>query len=229
MVSIGNYVLPEDATAVRVRTREVLSRVRKEIEINTILRGYGSLEELEQDLEALEGELEKLDRREVMLSLQEGRFYQGWRKDCRRMVEPKHCVAALDMLILTDDRFERSLVEHHRALTIAASGCGLLIEQAGNGEAFIRARLTASGDLVRPRLSDGTRVLIYEGDLAAGEQLVIDGQAGTVRDGDGVNRLHSITGDFPMLSPGENLLVYEDAASSSHSGLLEVWYRDLWV
>lgn len=229
MVTLGGFVFPEQRTFVRVRTREVLSRVRKEIEIYSLLIHYASLEGLRGDLEALEGELEKLDRGEVSLSIHEGRYFMGRRRDLQRFVEPRHLAATIHLLVLTEDRFERSVEEHQETLALSESGQAMVVSQAGSGLAFARFLLTAGGTLVKPRISDGTRSVVFEASLESGETLELDGDARTAKRNSSENVLHLVSGEFPLLSPGDTTITYTDDEASSHTGTLEVRYRDLWV
>jgi len=229
MVTLGSFTFPEKRTFVQVRTRNVLSRVRKEINLYTLLIRYSELEQLEADLEALEGQLEKFDRREATLSLHEGRYYTGWRRDFQRFVESRHRAASVHLLILTDDRFERSIEEHQENVTLTASGQSVVVSQSGNGLAFAKFLLSATGSLVQPQISDGPRSLVFQETLEAGDTLEIDSDRRTaVRNGT-ESVLSLMSGDFPLLSPGETTLTYTDCAGSSHSGTLQITYRDLWV
>jgi len=229
MITLGGFTFPDRRTHVRVRTREVLSRVRKEIEVFSLLVHYESLEALEADLEALEGELEKFDRAETQLSIHPGRYFMGRRRDLRRFVEPAHLAATVHLLVLTEDRFERSTEEHQETLAFTESGQSIVLSQAGNGLAFAKYRLTAGGNLVEPRISDGTRSLVFEDSLSAGETLELDGDAHTAVRNDTENVLPLLSGEFPLLSPRETTITYSDDVSSSHTGTLRIDYRDLWV
>ena len=229
MTGLGSFNFPEKRTFVRSRIREVLSKVRREIDIYSLLIGYGNLENLEQDLEILEGELEKFNRKEVTLSLHPGRYVSGWRRDYQRVIEPRHKAASLHLLILTDDRFERSIEEHQETLILSASGQSIEISQEGNGEAFPRLVLTATGTLIHPAISDGTRTLSFQGQLEPGMSLHLDSDFHTALINGSENVLQSLSGEFPLLDPGTTQITYTDHSSSTHSGTLEINYRDLWI
>lgn len=229
MVALGSFTFPEHRTFVRVRTREVLSRVRKEIDIYSLLIHYASLEALRADLEALEGELEKFDRGEASLSIHESRYFMGRRRDLQRFVEPRHLAATVHVLVLTEDRFERSTEEHQETLEFSQSGQSIVVSQAGNGLAFAKFLLTAGGNLVEPQISDGTRSVVFEASLGSGDTLELDGDARTAVKNSTENVLHLVSGEFPLLSPGNTTITYTDDATSSHTGTLQVKYRDLWV
>lgn len=229
MTSVGDFTFPARRTVVTVRTREVLSRVRREIEIVSLFCSYTSLSQLESDLERLEGELERFDRREAGLSLHPGRYLMGWRRDWRKLIEPQARTASIRLLALTDDRFERSVEEHVLNVTIVQQSQATPVSQAGNGWAFPRFLLTATGTLIDPSFSDGARTLTCNIQLSPGETLQIDSDRRSVLKNGTTNVLSQTSGEFPLLEPGGGELVYADDAASSHLGNLEIRYRDLWV
>ncbi len=229
MTSVGDFTFPERRTVVTVRTREVLSRVRREIEIVSLFCSYASLSQLESDLEALEGALERFDRREAGLSLHPGRYLMGWRRDWQKLIEPQARAASIRLLALTDDRFERSVEEHVLNVSITQQNQATPVSQAGNGLAFPRFLLTATGTLINPSFSDGSRTLTCNVQLSPGETLEIDSDRRSVLKNGTTNVLSQTSGEFPLLEPGGGELVYADDAASSHLGSLEIRYRDLWV
>ena len=209
MVSLGGFIFPEKRTVVQIRTREVLSRVRKEIEVHSVFTHYADLDALKGDLEAMEGELEKFDRGEVQLSIHEGRFFTGRRRDLQRQVEPQCLVAAISLSVLTDDRFERSVVERQENLTLTQSGESIAISQAGNAPAFARFNLAAGNTLIEPQIDDGVRSIRFEDTLNAGETLELDSDQRTAVKNGTENVLHLMNGKFPLLSPGSATITSE--------------------
>jgi hypothetical protein len=229
MVAIGDYAFPEHSTAVDVQSRFIDGTLKKIIRIDAIVLGSGNAADFLANVEDLEGEVEKFDRGEANLSITPGRYHQGIRLGLQRTLDRESKFAAFEILLLTDDRFERSSELHEEDKTIAASGDTLALSQAGNVYAFPEIALTATGDLVYPVLSDGTRSLAYNGTIPAGSVLVIDADAKTaILNGD-TNALPKITGSFPLLSPGDTTLTYTDNEESSHQGSLVVQFRDTWV
>ncbi len=229
MTSVGDFTFPERRTVVTVRTREVLSRVRREIEIVSLFCSYASLSQLESDLEMLEGELERFDRREAGLSLHPGRYLMGWRRDWQKLIEPQARAASIRLLALTDDRFERSIEEHVLNVSVAQQSQATPVSHAGNGWAFPQCSIAATGTLINPSFSDGSRTLTCNVQLSPGETLQIDSDRRSVLKNGTANVLSQTLGEFPLLEPGGGELVYADDAASSHLGSLEIRYRDLWV
>ncbi len=228
-VQVGEYTFPAERTFVNTATREVLSRVRKDVEIISLLTHPHCGEALQAEVETLEREFEKLDRREAHLSLHEGRYYSGWRRDLQIKVRKENRVASVRAHVLTDDRFERSIEEHVQQVNILQDEVSFDVEQAGNGLAFPSFLITAVGTVVNPQISDGTRTILYEGSFGAGQTLYLDSESRTAVKNGSENVLAAVSGEFPRLSPGVTTLTYRDGPVSAHDAQLEVWYRDLWV
>ena len=185
MVAIGSYTFPEHSTAVDIQSRFIDGKLKKIIRIDALVLGSGNAVDFLADIEDLEGEIEKFDRGEADLSITSGRTYKGIRLALQRTLDRESKFAAFEILLLTEDRFERSSVLHEEDKTITASGDTLVVSQAGNVYAFPEITLTATEDLVHPVLSDGTRGLTYNGTIPAGSVLVIDADAKTATlDGD---------------------------------------------
>ncbi len=229
MVTIGDYSFPERSTAVDIESKFIDGKLKKIVRIDAIVLGSGSASDFSANIEDLEGEVERFDRGEADLSVTSGRYYRGTRLALRRTVDSESKFGAFEILLLTDDRFERSSALHEEEKTITASGDTLTVSQEGNADALPEITLTATGDLVYPTLSDGTRSLTYNGTISAGSVLVIDADAKTaILDGE-TNALPKITGSFPVLSPGDTTLTYTDNEDSSHDAVLVVRFRDTWV
>jgi hypothetical protein len=229
MVSVGSFTFPARNTAVDVQTRFVEGRTRKVIRVDTILLGSGTLSEFLTRVATLEGEIEKFDRGEATLSITDGRYSTGRRMSLQRTLDEASRFAAFEIRFLTDDRFERSAVLHETSKVLTASGDTLQVTQQGNAASRPVIVISATGNLVKPAVSDGERTLTYEDDLPAGSELTIDCEKRTAVVDDTENVLNKTAGAFPLLSPGTTTLTYNDDPSSSHNGTLTVKYRDTWV
>lgn len=229
MITIGRFHFPLRSTFVKVRTREVLSRMRREIHLYAVLLRYRTLTALEQDLELLEEELERFDRREISFSIHPGRYFMGWRRDYRRIVDQRHRMASIHLVVLTDDRFERSLEEHDISLAFSPTVQSIQIENRGNGLAYPRFLISAASSLEAPLISDGQRCLSFNGILQSGETLDINSENRTALRNGSVNVLHLFAGVFPRLTPGENLITCQGQEGTSYAGTLQIQFRDLWV
>lgn len=229
MVAVGSFTFPPRNTAVDIQTRFVDGRTRKVIRVDTILLGSGTLNEFLNEVADLEGEIEKFDRGEATLSITDGRYVTGRRMSLQRTLDESTRFAAFEIRFLTGDRFERSVALHEESRLITASGDSIQVTQAGNAASRPLVLITATGDLVRPALSDGERTMTYEDTQQAGSVLSIDADLQTaVLDGSD-NVLNRMSGSFPILTPGVTTLTYTDNPTSSHSGALTVKYRDTWV
>jgi hypothetical protein len=229
MSSIGSFTFPSRQTAVDIQLRFVEGRTRKVVRVDTILLGSGTLSEFLSEVAALEGEIEKFDHGEATLSVTDGRYYHGRRLSQQRTLDETARFAAFELRFLTEDRFERSTDLHQSGKTITASGDTLVINQTGNAESRPETILTATGDLVKPCISDGERSITYDDTLSAGSNIVLDSDFQTaVLDGT-ENVLPKMSGSLVLLPPGNTTLTYTDDVTSTHSGSLLVKFRDTWV
>jgi hypothetical protein len=229
MASVGSFTFPARNTAVDVQTRFVEGRTRKVIRVDTILLGSGTLNEFLSQVASLEGEIDKFDRGEAALSITAGRYSTGRRMSLQRTLDEVSRFAAFEIRFLTNDRFERSTTLHETSRTLTASGDTLEIIQEGNAESRPLVIIFATGNLVKPAISDGQRTLTLDETLPPWSELTIDCENRTAVIDGTENVLNKTAGVFPLLSPGTTTLTYTDDPSSSHSGSLTVKYRDTWV
>ena len=229
MATVGDFTFPQERTSLDIQTRIVDGQTRKVVRIDTIILGFGSNAQFLANVELLEGEIELFDQGEVSLSATQGRYYEGRRLRLERTIDEKSRFAAFEIELLTHDRYERSQTLHQENLTITASGDYLDVDQEGNTHSPPQLQLTATGNLVKPVLSDGERSLYYWDTLQAGNNLVIDCDLRTAKLNGSTNVLGKIAGSFPLLVPGESSITYTDDPSSTHNGTLLAKYRDRWV
>jgi Siphovirus-type tail component, C-terminal domain len=229
MASIGDYTFDESATRIVSDLRMVEKRLRREISIVGMLEGFVSASALYSEMEALEKEIEKFAVGEVTLSLVSGRFLNGKILRHRKTVDEAQRVASFRLILLSEDRFERSIEFHQETLIITASGNDIEVENAGSADSLPTLTLTATGELVDPAISDGTNTLSWSGTLSAGDTLVLDCDAHRAIKNGSENVLASMSGQWPTLPPGETTLTYSDDISSSHSASLVVGYYDFWA
>lgn len=102
------------------------------------------------------------------------------------------------------------------SITALLSGSGQ-VEASGEGSIARAVNLSGSGQIQLSGTGDlfvyGSITLTFDGTLAAGKTLVIDGERFTVLN-DGVNAVGSFDGEFPVLYPGKNVLEYTDSGGS---------------
>jgi hypothetical protein len=144
-----------------------------------------------------------------------------------REVSAETLTGAFSLKLAARDPFEESTALHSVAWPVTLSGATLELATSGNASARLTITLTASGALIDPSFSDGTRTLAYHGTLSGGDVLSIDGASGVVTlNGDDV--LPYVSGVFPELNPAGSTLTYQDDAASSHSANVTIEYRDRW-
>ncbi len=228
MIQIGDYIFPANQAQALVRREEVHSLVRKSIRIDTLLGPFDSIDEAQNEIENLEGELARADAGLADVRIQEGRYYRARRSEYTRTLDERTLTAAIHMTLLTDDPFERSVNEHSIPWTITASGAQITIPNAGNVDAPPLITLTASSYLINPTLSDGVRNWTYLALLNAGDFLVIDSDRKTALLNGTVNILHTVDGEFIQLPPGNTVLIYTDYPYSSHQAIINIQYQDCW-
>ena len=110
---------------------------------------------------------------------------------------------------------------------VTASGATLNQTAAGNVYAEPKITLVATGAVVNPTFSDGTRTIAYSGTIADGESLIFAAAARTATL-EGVDIIPYTSGVFPRISPEGTVLTYTDDASSSHTATVTVAFRDRW-
>jgi hypothetical protein len=163
----------------------------------------------------------------VPLSLRTGRHFLVRRTVFERELHLRRQAASFKLTLETDSPFEEAEVESSVPWPVSASGATLELAPAGNAETLPRLTLTATGTLIAPAISDGTRTLRYTGTLAAGDTLVIDAEAATV-----TLNLDDVTpyteGELPRLAPASATLTYTDDPDSSHGAFITVAWRERW-
>ena len=225
-MQLGDYTFRDESTRVVSDLRYVEHRLRREFEIVGILEGFPDLTLFLVELSALEAAVEAFAAGEASLSPTTGRYVFGRVLRYRKTIDEPGRAASFRLVVLSHDRFERSTELHTETLDFTASGQSLALANAGTAASLPLLTLTASVALDAPTISDGTRALTFGGTLGVGETLVLDCDAHTAAR-DGGNALAFMSGDWPVLSPGETTLTYTDAGG--HTGSLRADYRDFWA
>ncbi len=226
-MKIGSYEFKQGNSWAKVQTKDILSRLRKEITIHSIIES-NSRDALYGNLEQMERQIELFNQGSAALSLYDGRYYKGTRREYHRLVEDDSLIASIRLLIQTEDIFERSDTVYETNKEISSSGETIEVENIGNTESPPIIILTAIGTIVEPSFTCGENTLLYSGTLVAGDVLNIDCDAKSAIINGTENVLFNTAGDFPLISPGENLFAYEDDNTSSHKALLLIKHQDYW-
>jgi hypothetical protein len=224
MIAIGSFLFPVSTTMVQTGMVEAKSKVRKEIRIQSMLTNQKTT--LPQDVAHLREMVERLDRRDAVLSLEAGRFMYGRRRHFSVAVSPDESLAWVDLTVLSEDRYERSQTWHEHAINWQAGSAVFSVFNLGNWLAPCVICMQPPVALTRIAINDGERDYVLETDLDANKVLRIDSEQRQVTI-DGEQTVLSLD-EYPMLSPGENTMtvsvVPEISATQCRLG-----FRDFWV
>lgn len=224
-ISVGGQVFDVATTVAREAYEMVGGRQTRAIRITGLVRGASNLAELIESLDSIARSASETVPAEV--SLREGRRLFARREAFSRELSPRSLVGCFVLELRADDAWEESQALHESSWEIGFSGATIDLANSGNTAAMPVVTLTAESDLELPTLSDGTRVLTYDGTMPGGATLVFDANLRRVLL-DGVDVTPYTTGDFPQLAPGNNTLEYTGDPSGSHFASGVVAFRDRW-
>jgi phage-related protein len=226
MIRIGSFNLPQVTTTADSRVEYVLGRVRRVIQITSVLNQFANREVFQSAIESLSREIERFDRGEVEISLQPGRFLRGRRKKHKVEVDEERCLAVMSLEVIADDRFEHSSLRFHSE-TITGSPQTFSVVSNGNWNALPQIQYNPTCPVSFTNFYDGTRQMTVIQEMNAPDVLIIDSAKRSVTL-NGENVLHMTQGDFVELAPGTTHLVYGDAGSV-HTASLYLFWQDRWV
>lgn len=225
-ITLGTVLLDETHTAVHEKHAETGGRDGRSIVLSGLVLGEETIAAVEARLDAILAAASDVSYG-TALSLRPGRRMWVRRTAFSRDINRSRGAGSFELHLQSGDPCEESIEPTVLPWPITSSGDTLAVPSMGNTTAPLRVTLTASGPLVFPGISDGLRTLLYEGVVAPSQVVVLDGAEGRLTlDGEDVTPYSS--GDFPRLNPGENLLTYVDAPTSSHAAAAELRFRDRW-
>jgi hypothetical protein len=227
MARIGNFQLPVETTLIDSRTEFVLGRVRRIVRITSVLNRYSTRAAFQSANEALEAEIERFDRGETDLSINPGRFLLGRRRKYEATRDDERCLAAFTLEVLGDNRFERSETLHSFTAAITGSPTVLNLPTGGNWPSLPRIVFSTAVNCSNPAFATSGGSLTVQQIFSGGAILELDSEERTALSGT-TNLLSSVTGDFVELPPGGATLTCSDG-SPTHSGSIQVFWRDRWV
>jgi phage-related protein len=225
-IRLNSYMFDTENTSVRDSMEEVGGRDERKFVLSGLIVGKSSVDEVESELDLILDEASKADCG-AKLSLREDREFAVERARFERKISEEEIIGAFELELRADDPFEYATQESTDTWNVTASGQTTQQTAAGNVYSKPRFTLTASGDVVNPSISDGTRTVTYTGTVADGEVLVFDCAAGTVTL-EGEDVVPYTTGEFPQISSEGTTLEYTDDALSSHTASIQIAYRDRW-
>jgi len=224
-IMLGTYAFDPCATSAAERHEETGGRDARVVEIQGVFDGLASEALVQAALDAVLAAASTGES--VALSLRAGRRLWARRKSFERTVAADGVSASFVLILEAEDPFGESDAETVVSWNVTQSGASQALSAEGSAESKLEVSLVASGAIVDPVFSDGTRTLRYSGQVANGKTLLLDGPSDKVWL-DGVDVTPYTSGEFPRVSPGGTVLTYTDDASSSHQAAVTVSYRDRW-
>lgn len=224
-INVGGYQLDTAYTAVREEYEMVGGRQTRAIQITGLLRGTGNLTALVDALDGIAQAVSETVPTEI--ALRAGRRLFARRERFVRELSSHALVGHFVLELRADDAWEESAIEKEFEWEIGLSGATLDVTNDGNANAMPVINLEAESLLVTPAVGDGTRTLVYEGNVPNGATLVIDSVLRQVLLDD-LDVTPYTSGDFPVLEPGLTTLEYTDDPASSHLVSATVRFRDRW-
>ncbi|MBI1389270.1 MAG: hypothetical protein GC154_12565 [bacterium] len=226
MIRLGEITLPDRDFTVQTATLEARSKVRKEIRLRGLIRG-ANLDEFQQRVESFRGAVEAFDRGEADLSLETGRFYLGRRRSFSIEPNLQARVAAVDLLIWTDDRYVRGETLFRIPARMYAGSAVIELFSQGNAEGWPRVIVITKTELQSLTIDSGRERFILTRTIGAEVETVIDSEKRTVTCG-GENVFAACNETFPLSRPGANRFsVSADPSNAEADVVLE--HRDVWA
>ncbi len=225
-ITLGPVTFDDAHTTVREKLEEVGGRNERSIVVSGAIVGQSSVSAIEAQIDAIL-DAASVEDFSAELSLRSGRRLFVRRNQFSREVQSEALVGAFTLELEARDTFEESTSITTVNWTVTASGETQAASSAGTVYANPKISLLATGTIVDPSFSDGSRTISFSGTVQDGETLVLD--AATVSatlEGSDVTPYTS--GLFPRISPEGVTLTYVDDAGSSHTAQVTVTYRDRW-
>lgn len=225
-ISLGSITFDPAHTTVSEKHEEVGGRDARRIVVSGLIVGASTVDAIEAALDAILT-ASSGNGHEAELSLRSGRRLWVQRVSFVRDVAKDERVGSFVLELDAPDPFEESATEQTIGWAVTASGDCAAIGGGGDAPAPLVIALVASGDVVQPVFSDGSRRIAYNGTVRNGETLVFDGRR-RIATLDGADVTPYSEGVFPQAAPEGALLTYTDSPESSHHVSVTVTKRDRW-
>ncbi len=225
MATLGTYVFDDRHTSVTDTVDEVAGRTRRAFVVSGLIVGKATTDDIESELDAIADAAS--EGRWVTFSIRSGRQVVVERTEFARRLDAGERVGSFTLRLAAAEPFEESSTVTEVPWSVTASGDTKQVATGGDVFSEPRIELAASGNVVNPAFSDGTRTIQYWGTVATGETLVFDAAGRTVTL-EAEDVMAYTTGEFPRVSPEGCILTYTDDQSSSHTASVTVSFRDRW-
>lgn len=225
-ITLGTITFDEAHTAVREQYEEVGGRDSRRIEISGLVAGMRSVENIEARLDAILDAASQ-ETFDAALSVRNGRRMFVRRARFSREILRPRLVGTFSLVLEARNAFEESIAATSIDWPVTISGTTLPVSAGGNTSSLPTITLVASGQVVAPGFSDGSRSLVYGGTVGNNKTLVFDAAAGKVWL-DSVDVTPYTEGVFLQIQPEGTVLTYSDAEDSSHTASVNVSFHDRW-
>lgn len=225
-IVLGGYTFDDARTSVVEKHEEIGGRDARVIQIKGVIDECTSLALLEAELDQiLAAASEEEDN--AILTLRTGRRLLVRRTGFSREILRGALTGSFVIDLEAKNPYEEAESLTEVTWSISSSGATKALSTNGNVFALPTVTLVASGAVVEPSFSDGTRSIAYTGEIGDGETLVFDAAQGvaTLEDEDVAPYT---TGLFPQIAPGGSTFTYTDDDDSSHTASVTITYRDRW-
>ncbi|MCX5772530.1 MAG: phage tail family protein [Candidatus Hydrogenedentes bacterium] len=225
-IVLSAVTFDEVHTSAREKHEEVGGRDGRRIEISGVIAGEQTVAGVEAKLDAILAAASAEDYSSA-LSLRAGRQLWVRRVQFSRDVSPSTRVGSFVLAVEAKSPFEESVDARVTEWPISTQEAELGLLTQGNACALPVLTVVASGTLVNPSFSDGTRSILFSGTVQDGETLVLDcGEGRATLEGMDVTAY--TTGFFPRVAPGGTTLRWADSTDSSHHANVTITLRDRW-
>lgn len=224
-ITLGTHTFDPATTAIREDHQERAGQDARSIRITGLLANYPDLTTLEAALDTILAAASDTDT--TPLSLRPNRQLLVRREKFLREIQRDARSARFELILRADDPFEEATTPLNWPWTIAASGATRNIISSGNAHSPTLITLQATGTLINPTLSDGDRTITYNGTLAPGSIIELDGPRRQARIAE-VDVTPYCTGEFPRAAPGTSTFTYTDAPTSAHTAQATLSFHERW-
>jgi hypothetical protein len=225
-IVLSTVTFDELHTSAREKHEEVGGRDGRRIEISGVIAGEQTVAAVEARLDAILQASSSEDYT-AALSLRPGRRLWVRRVQFSRDVSRSTRVGSFVLTVEARCPFEESIEARSVAWPITTQEAELPVAAEGTAYAPPVLAVVASGTLINPSFSDGTRSILFSGAVQDGQTLVFDCAEGrAILAGEDVTAYTG--GLFPYIAPDGTTLRWADGSGSSHQANVTVSLRDRW-
>ena len=225
-ITLGPVTFDDAHTTVREKLEEVGGRNERRVVVSGAIVGQNTLSAIEAQIDAIL-DAASVEDFSAELSLRSGRRLFVRRNEFSREVQSEALVGAFTLELEAKDTFEESTSITTVNWTVMASGQTQAASSGGTAYAKPKFSLVATGTIIDPSFSVGTRTISFSGTVQDGETLVLDAVTASATL-EGLDVTPYTSGVFPRISPEGVTLTYMDDAGSSHTAQVTITYRDRW-